>query len=171
MKKFNSVWYSIEDIRWVNKERRYVSDKNGYLYSNAKYNTKIKSEDLPEWYIYGRYYKRFGYLSAKGVVDVYYIPNKIFNHYLKYDDMFISYTGKIDKTTKDILEVASQKDLYHVYGLEILYMLKGIKKYSNYDISEIIEQLKDKMQWFKENHPKDFEHECGDFDLDKFFND
>jgi len=38
---------------------------NGYLFSNVIYPTKIKAEDLIEWYIRGRYYKRHGFLSTK----------------------------------------------------------------------------------------------------------
>ena len=79
MKRLSSKWYSVEDIRWKEKEWRYVTDENGYLYSKARYNTKIKPEDLPKWYIEGRYYKRFGYLSAKCVVDLHYIPNKMYS--------------------------------------------------------------------------------------------
>ena len=46
------------------------------LDTSAIKNTKIKAKDLPEWYVHGRFYKRFGYLSSKGVVDLHYIPNK-----------------------------------------------------------------------------------------------
>lgn len=169
MKKLNSYWYCTEDIRKVNGERRYVSDPNGYLYSKAKYSTKIKAEDLPEWYIYGRYYKRFGYLSAKGVADLYYIPNKHFNHFLRDDDLFIAYKDKIDRSITHAYDLLWVNGIGNASGPYILYMLKAIRKYSNYDISPIIEQIKEKKEWLKENHPDDYIYECKDFDIDKFF--
>ena len=38
---------------------------------------------FPEWYAYGRYYKRWGFMSTKGITDMLYIPHKFSNHYLK----------------------------------------------------------------------------------------
>lgn len=100
--KFNSNWYSVDVIKRINGVLQYSKDENGYLFSNARYKTKIKPEDLPESYIWGRYYKRWGYLNAEGVVDVYYIPNKCFNHFLRDDNLFISYGPKIDRNASVI---------------------------------------------------------------------
>lgn len=171
MKKLNSYWYSVEDIRRVGKEHRYVTNPNGYLYSKAKYNTKIKPEDLPEWYIYGRFYKRFGYLSAKGVVDLYYIPNKTFNHFLRDDNLIISYKDKIDKSIQHAHHFFWEDGIVSADGSDIITMLKAIRKYSNIDITKFIEQIKDKSQWFKENFPDDYNLNCKDLDIDKLFED
>lgn len=169
--RFKSNWYSIEDIRWNGKQHRYVQDPNGYLYSNAKYNTKIKAEDLPEWYIYGRFYKRYGYVSAKGVVDLYYKPNNIFNHFLRDDYLYISYKNKIDQRATDVLKLYWRDGVLSVNGGDIITMLKAIRKYSNYDISPIIQQIKDKLQWFKHNFPEDYENRYSKLNLDNVFND
>lgn len=168
-KKLKSNWYSIEDIRWNGKEHRYVQDPNGYLYSKAKYNTKIKPEDLPEWYIYGRFHKRFGYLSAKGVVDLYYIPNKTFNHFLRDDNLIISYKDKIDKNIKDASKFFWVDGFANASSWDIVNMLKAIKKFSNYDITPIVQQLKDKQQWYKEHFPDDYKRECSKLNLDDEF--
>jgi len=167
--RFKSNWYSIEDIRRDGKQYRYVQDPNGYLYSNAKYNTKIKAEDLPEWYIYGRFHKRFGYLSAKGVVDLYYIPNKTFNHFLRDDNLIISYKQKLDKNIKEASRFYWVKGISNANGSDIITMLKAIRKYSNYDITPIVQQLKDKQQWYKETFPEDYEKECKNLNLDDVF--
>ena len=98
MKKINSKWYSIEKIKYEKHQYHYIKDPNGYLYVDSQYNTKITADDLPDWFVYGRFYKRFGYLSAKGVVDLYYIPNMWNNHMFKDDELVISYEEKIDKT-------------------------------------------------------------------------
>ena len=65
-KKWNHM-YMIEKIRYdrVEKRHRYVRDPEGYLFADGIYPTKVKPEDLPDWYVYGRYYKCFGYISAK----------------------------------------------------------------------------------------------------------
>ena len=65
MKKINSKWYSIEKIKYEKHQYHYIKDPNGYLYADSQYNTKITADDLPDWFVYGRFYKRFGYLSAK----------------------------------------------------------------------------------------------------------
>ena len=62
--RFKNTLYTIEDIKYIDGQHRYVRNDDGTLFS-GHYRTKIKPEDLPEWYLYGRYYKRFGYMSAK----------------------------------------------------------------------------------------------------------
>ena len=68
MKRFRSNLYTAQKIVCADRQHVYVENEDGYLFAQAIYPTKIKAEDLPEWYVYGRYYKCFGYLSAKGVV-------------------------------------------------------------------------------------------------------
>ena len=60
-KRINSKIYHISKILY-DKDNGFYYYKNpdGYLFSNFIYQTKIKPEDLPDWYIFGRYYK--GYL-------------------------------------------------------------------------------------------------------------
>ena len=115
-----------------------VENEDGYLFSQAIYPTKIKAEDLPEWYMYGRYYKCFGYLSAKGVVDMKYVPSRYSNHFLKDDFLFISYNSMISENP----EANSVIDMYTSYderinANEILDFLKAAKRHSEYDLSLI----------------------------------
>ena len=91
-------------VRRLYYHERYVRiDKKLYKEENedetlfsGRYKTKMKSEDLPEWYVYGRFYKRFGYISTKGITDMVYIPNLWINHFLKDDFLLVSYGGKIE---------------------------------------------------------------------------
>ena len=39
--------------------RQYIYGKDGTLFSGGTYPTKITAEDLPEWYVYGRYMSGF----------------------------------------------------------------------------------------------------------------
>ena len=54
MKRFRKNLYTIEKIVWVRHQMQYIKDKDGYLFSDMVYPTKIKPEDLPEWYVHGR---------------------------------------------------------------------------------------------------------------------
>ena len=93
----NRFWrrlYTIQEIKLVDGHLRYVTNEDGTLFADI-YRTKIKPEDLPEWFLYGRYYKRFGFLTAKGITDLLYIPSRFSNHYLKDDYLLIAYGGRI----------------------------------------------------------------------------
>lgn len=77
----NRFWrrlYTIQEIKLVDGHLRYVTNEDGTLFAE-RYRTKIKPEDLPEWFLYGRYYKRFGFLTAKGITDLLYIPSRFSN--------------------------------------------------------------------------------------------
>lgn len=168
MKRFKSNLYTQEKYVYRNKRWQYVSDDNDYLYSQSIYPTKIKAKDLPDWYVYGRYYKCFGYMSAKGVVDLKYVPNKFSNHFLKDDCLMVSYN-------KPIVEVGYSNFSWdkfkgydeRMYGDCILSFLKAARKHSNCDITKIIKMLKEKVEWL----PKAFPDEFGDFkfDIDEYF--
>lgn len=165
-KKLNNNLYFAEQIVW-NGGRWYKKNSDGALFSGV-YKTKIYPEDLPEWYLFGRYYKRFGYMSTKGIKDMVYKPSKWSNHFLKDDFLFISYSGKITKTENP----QSSLDDYDgydrmVYGHEILEILKGAREYSGYDISTFIEQLKEKKKWMAEHFPEEYEN--WNFDIDEWF--
>ena len=64
----------------------------GYLYANGRNRTKIKPEDLPEYYIPLMVYKVNGYISVDGIKEVVYRPNYWINHMHKDDFLYISYS-------------------------------------------------------------------------------
>ena len=167
-KKFNSNLYFAEKMVWRDHYRWYIKPEDGTLYSGC-YPTKIKPEDLPDWYVYGRYYKRWGYLSTKGITDLLYIPSKFSNHFLKDDCLYISYGGKIT-------ENSDLNDWEHyvgwderVWGNEIIDVLKGARQFSNYEISMFIGQLKEKVEWLKKEYPDEYVVRNWHYDVDKDF--
>ena len=169
--RFKNTLYTIEDIKYIDGQHSYVRNDDGTLFSGP-YRTKIKPEDLPEWYLYGRYYKRFGYMSAKGITDMVYIPSRYSNHYLKDDCLLISYGGKI--TEKENPPSFSKLDLYEgwderVWGSEIVTILCGARKFSGYDITPFIEQLKWKKEFMQTEFPDEFSPERWDFEVDLLF--
>lgn len=93
---------------------------------------------------------------------------------MKDDFLFISYHGKIAENgnwdKSDITAILESEEYDHiVWGSGILKVIKGAREYSGYDISNLIEQLKDKQQWVKENFPDDFNSQCKEFDTGAYF--
>jgi len=169
--RFKHTLYTIEDIKYIDGQHRYVRNEDGTLFSGP-YRTKIKPEDLPEWYLYGRYYKRFGYMSVKGITDMVYIPSRFSNHYLKDDCLLIAYGGKI--TEKENPPSSSKLELYEgwderVWGNEIVTILCGARKFSKYDIAPFIDQLKWKKEYLQTKFPEEFFPERWDIDVDLLF--
>ena len=142
--RFRNRLYTEEDIKMVDGHLRYVTNEDGTLFS-GRYKTKIKPEDLPEWYLHGRYYKRWGYLSAKGITDMVYIPNLVFNHFLKDDCLLIAYGGKITEKPEERYRLNRYSGYdERVWGSEIITMLCGARKYSGIDIKPFIEEVRKK---------------------------
>ncbi len=168
-KRLNSTLYFIHKWKKGGGYREMISSEDGSLFSDV-FPTKIFPEDLPEWYIYGRYYKRFGYISTKGVVDLVYVPGKFTNHFLKDDFLYISYKEKITKIEpEDKWSYEKYNGYDHmIYGSEILDFLIGARDYSGYDISALVEQLREKKRWLQATYPDEFGPGKWDFDIDKW---
>jgi len=171
--RFKNTLYTVEDLKYLNGRWQYVRNEDGTLFSGP-YRTKIKPEDLPQWYVYGRYYKRFGYMSTKGITDLLYIPNRFSNHYLKDDCLLISYGGKIWEA--EIPEGGTISECYEgwnerVWGSEIVSILKGARMYSGYDIEPFIQKLKWKKEWLQKEYPDEFGPDRWNIDVDRMFSD
>lgn len=150
-------FYSLEKYVYKNNAWHLIKN-NEYLYSNGIYPTKLTAEDLPNWFLYGRFYKTFGYISTKNVVDLVYNPNLIFNHFLKDDFLYISYKNKITKTDQGYVNYD-----HVIYGMSIIEFINNVQFNSNYDTSTIKQQLVDKFLWFKKTYPD--ENECKGLDV------
>ena len=163
--------YFAEEIKYVNYQHVWVKNSDGTLFSNRQ-KTAIKPEDLPEWFLYGRYYKRFGYMSAKGIVDMVYVPTRI-GTFLKDDILFVSYKEPIAKITPSedqFIHTAFDEHAGYdltVSGMEICNILKGAREYSGFDIAPIVKQIKERFKWLKENYARDYVDY--NWDADKFF--
>lgn len=158
MRRFPSRLYTTEKIRFGPDGIYYERDPNGFLYSGGTYPTKIRRGDLPEWYIHGRYYKNFGYLSAKGITDMVYVPSLWSNHYLKDDCLILSYSGRLTKKettyTPDRFSYENNDEM--VWGNAILEILKGAREYSGFDIEPFAIQIEEKLRLLKERFPEQF---------------
>ena len=155
MSRFKSNLYTVERRVWRNHKLCWIQNDDFTLFS-GHHKTKIKEEDLPEWYVFGRYYKLWGFLSTKGITDLQYIPNLWINHFLKDDCLLISYGGKIEEhpDSTDFEKYSGVDE--RVWGNEILDVLKGARIFSEYDIAPIIEQIREKQHILIENYPDEF---------------
>ncbi len=150
---------------------RVKNDDNTLFSGNQK--TKILAQDLPEWFVYGRFYKRFGYMSTKGITDLLYVPSKVSNHFLKDDCLLIAYGGKMENVLpENERQLITERYIGFnetVWGNEILDIIKGARVYSSYDIASLIELVKAKKEWLKNRYPDEFGSEGSTFDVDAFF--
>ena len=154
-KRITGRLYYEEVIKYDRKEHRFYYEANdGYLYTGRRHRkTSLKPEDLPEHFVYGRYYKQFGYLATKGIVDVKYRPSRFSDHFLKDDCLMVSYSQPIQ--VKEEYKDADYIPLWEgyenvdeiIWGGDIVSVLQGAQKHSGYDIVPILEQIKEKLDW------------------------
>lgn len=169
--RFKNTLYTLGDYKHIDGRICYVTNEDGTLFS-GHYRTKIKPEALPAWYLYGRYYKRFGYLSAKGITDMVYLPSRFSNHYLKDDCLLISYGGSITETSNPNISTYERFQGWdeRVWGNEIITILRGARKYSGFDIAPFIEQLKQKKEYIIAEFPDPYDPERWNrIDVDDLF--
>ena len=136
------------------KTHQFETDPEGYLFAKGLYRTKIRAKDLPEWYVQGQIHHQTGYISAKGIRHLLYKPSYAMPHLHKDDFLFVSYDQPIEQDQEDVNGI-----WYHGYD-QILYdgmiipFLKAAKKYSNYDISEIMDEVRKKEDWYRKYYGK-----------------
>ena len=80
MGRFNCNCYSFERRVIKDHHLQNITTDDGTLYAGY-HRTKILPQDLPAWYVYGRYYKCFGYMNTKGITDLLYEPYHSSNHF------------------------------------------------------------------------------------------
>lgn len=168
--RFTNKLYTTEIRVFRDHQFHIVESDDGTLFSKH-YRTKILPEDLPEWYVFGRYYKLWGYMSTKGITDMRYVPNKTVNHFLKDDSLYISYGGVIEDAPASDTSYYNRYIGYDevVWGREIISILRGAQKYSNYDISSFVQSIKDKKEWLIYEYPDEFGPHRWSFDVERSF--
>ena len=136
------------------------------MFAKGIYPTLIRKEDLPTYYIAGMVNHERAWIDARNIYDMVYRPNMYSNHAFKDDFLMISYTKgqKIIKEEASILEYTGYDVI--LWGSMIPAFVKAAKKYSSFDVSEIIEQIHDKLAWFKETYPDDYKWTIGNWVFD-----
>lgn len=171
MGRIKAKLYYDGDYKWVENGLDSPDDYKYLIadYNGRKYKTKLTKEDLPPSFVYGRFYKRFGWLDTSGVSDIVYVPSRLSdNHVFKDDTLFIRYNGKFDKKYGIGFTLIEQKhfDMFNYFyeqcdilieGSWAIEVLKAIKKHSGIDYSDIKEQMWQKCLWIKEVNQEYFE--------------
>lgn len=150
MKKFASTLY-LHDRRNP-KTRSYEADPEGYLFARGIYRTKIKSSDLPDWYVEGFMHEQLGFISAKNVKHLLYKPNYATNHLHKDDLLFISYDKPIEPDENGTHGIWYHGYDHVVHGPLIVNFLEAAKVYSGYDTKDIMREVRKKERWYKGKH-------------------
>lgn len=166
MKRIKRHIYYIEQYKMIDGVLKRITNADGSLFSGV-YKTKIYPEDLPEWYRPDRYYKKMGYMSTQGIVDMVYIPSEL-GTFLKDDILLVSYVNKIEQIHHDYSHPVSQNFRGYdeeVTGRAILTILAGAKKYSNYNIRPIKKMIEEQINWLKERYPNDYKEGEWHFDF------
>lgn len=150
--------------------RETLDTDNEYLYSQGRYSTKIKKEDLPEDYVEFRsrvIWYMTGYIKTSGIVDINYKAMKI-NHLFKDDYLYISYNGKLKlEKSRYGFEDYVNYDIC-ICGNDIIKILLAAQKYSNINIDEVKNKINEKVSWYRENCQEDYIRQFGDKDIDIF---
>ena len=98
-------------------------------------------------------------MSAKGIKDLAYRPQKHWNHMFKDDVLFISYEKQITHTGDTVTSFDGYDEL--IFGRTIIVFLLAAEKYSGYDITGIKQQIEDKRMWLKATFPDAYQAEVG----------
>lgn len=148
-------------LKWNRKKHvhEYVFCNDDCLFADwgrkGTYPTKIKAEDLPEWFTYVYIHKNYGYLSAKDVKGLSYHPFYAFdNHMYKDDSLFISYSHELDKEMGLNDRIYGRDYDFTLWGSTIVDFVDAVGKYSNFDVSEIKTELEKKRAWYEEKNSK-----------------
>jgi hypothetical protein len=148
-RKFRN-YYSVGRLVTKNGHWTYERGEDHCLFSEGRYQTKIKPEDLPPWYVEGYCYHQHGYFSAKGVKDLLYHPSHFTNHIFKDDHLYVSYDKPISSVMdRGIMDARDYDEVLH--GWLIVRFIKMVDQYSDFDTTPIKRQINEKLAWYQEN--------------------
>lgn len=161
-------FYSVEKIIYKRRRFQYISNSKGYLYSGASILVKVTKDDLPPYFVPGRFKKCFGYIRTNKVKSLVYL-SKDNGHFLKDDVLLISYNDEIihDNQCGDLFNYQGYDG--YIFGLDILTFLKGVKQYSlDIDTSYIENQIIQKKELLKQTNDEVYRNEAEAVDLIQF---
>ena len=146
MKKYAN-YYDDGKIKHGSDGLYYYKDNDNYLFSRGIYKTKIKEEDLPNYFIKMWLYSRNKYISLKGIKYIYYRPSFFTNHWRKDDFLFISYDNEFTLNERGF---AYDSEI-SIYGPEIDHFIDELEKYEfdQNKINAIRNLMEKKGKWYK----------------------
>ena len=138
-KKLNSKFYSEYKIKYNRKNKLFEEIKldNHYLYADGIYPTKITAEDLTDDFVYGRFYRKWGYLSTSGVKDLYYEECRSIPESMKDDVLYISYGGNLNVDAIEKFDFVNYNEDFSVWGYVIKDFISKILNSKEYIDTEV----------------------------------
>ena len=167
-KQLRSNWYT--EGKFGEKYREILDTNNKYLYSQGRYHTKIKKEDLTEDYVKFKsraIWYMTGYIRTSGVVDIGYTYIKE-NHLFKDDYLYISYKEKLKFEENKLGTLQYVNYDMSICGNSIIPILLAIEVNSNVDINIVKEKIYEKVEWYKNNYKEDYIRQFGNENTDIF---
>ena len=154
-----SHWYTREKYKHDRKGRteQRIYSQDGFLFAQGRYPTKIK--ELPAYYIPCYIHHQMGWIDTKNIKDMVYKPNLYVNHAFKDDRLYISYSRKITAAPERLAEYTGYDEI--IWGYDIVSIVMAARRNAGYDTSMIKQQILDKMKWFREEYPEEYESEGG----------
>ena len=77
------------------------------------------------------------------------------NHCHKYDTLFISYDTEITPYQSEVTASTWYEGYEHAIGGPLIpVFVDAVSKYSDYDVSEIRQEIKRKQEWYYARNPK-----------------
>ena len=151
MKRISATLYTETKAAHHKQGRGCTSEPHGYLFSGGRYPTHILPDDLTEWYVNGTINKRQGFISARGVKHLLYVPDfSNDTQFLQADMLFVSYCDPIVPVETEGAKWYGGYD--HVLdGQIILSFLSAVSIYSSYDTASITREIELKTKWFNEH--------------------
>ena len=132
------------------------SNKDGFLFANGRV-SQFRKEDIPEYFVFGRYWKQHGWLSAKGVKYLEYTHPTVefLNHAMRDDSLFVSF----DKPIWYNSQYSMYEDYFAVVsGWDIVSYLKAVEKYSpSVDTEEIRHRIQGRLYQYRACWPDEHE--------------
>lgn len=148
MKRINADFYTEDKYVGSMNNRRHVYGKDNTLFAYGIYPTKIKVEDLPDYYVYEYSSGGYRYFKTKDIVDLVYVPCYN-NHSLKYDRLYISFKKKINtRKAENRTWIKYEEYDYLMWNHLIVTIVAGAEKYSNLNVDEIKKAIDLKQYYF-----------------------
>lgn len=163
MKKIEAAYYT-RDKRRFGRHKSIPDNPENYLWSLGEYRTKIRLDDLPEWYCsvldrctdYGP-----GWVKTRGVTEVKYTYVKE-NHLFKDDYLYISYGEPMIPVYGHYVKdrIIDYEGAVCFDGLDILDLILYIEHYSpEADTSEVRRMIDEKILYLHD-HEKEYYRSC-----------
>ena len=156
MKRIHADYYTEDKYVGPIDKRRHVYGENDTLFAYGIYPTKIKEEDLPNFYVYDYSSGGYRYFKTKDIVDLVYVP-RYDNHPLKYDRLYISFKKKINtNNAEDGIWLKQEEYDYLIWNHLIVAVVVGAEKYSNLNVDDIKKAIDLKQYYFFVNEGKEY---------------